>query len=472
MLALLTFITSCSEAPIQHASIIIEGTPSPETLTGRQEGEEDVYTMSYAKSPSGVDVRIYALGESKRRLAFGGNARGDKFIGEFSNLTGSEFKDVLEGTTKDNVIRGLGDDDYVIASNGADKYFGGEGFDSVDYGNHRGPEGLNFTLLDKNTISVSGYNDGQTDPNGEHKIKNFEHFVGSGLNDYIRLGDNNNTLEGLMGNDHLWGGKGDDTYYVELNSGHDYIHENADEGMDTLYIGRDNHLYSPEYKITWDDIQVYVKETELIVKVNDKSIVSAEVHKVEGSRHDFGLDRIRYGFSEPILFKDIDFASESSIGTHGDDKLLSQNSRSNFYQGRSGNDQLGEAKSTLSEMGNTYLGGRGNDILYGSNGDDIYIFDRGSGVDKIYEVGGSDKIVFGPTIRESFNKNEVLFEKVGEDYIIGISTNRYSNEPRPLKASEAADRIHIIGAALSKDKRIEMYTVEEKSYNLIEKFTY
>ncbi|KVP16874.1 hypothetical protein WJ84_00955 [Burkholderia ubonensis] len=88
-------------------------------------------------------------------------------------------------------------------------------------------------------------------------------------------------------------------------------------------------------------------------------------------------------------------------GGDGDDRLYDTEG-SNVFDGGDGNDTLGSPLTTAFWGPNTYIGGRGNDVIYGSRGGDTYIFNLGDGQDIIRENqfnAGGDTFKFGADIQ-------------------------------------------------------------------------
>lgn len=61
-------------------------------------------------------------------------------------------------------------------------------------------------------------------------------------------------------------------------------------------------------------------------------------------------------------------------------------------------DYMGDDTIHGEAEGSVFTAEAGNDILYGKNGDDAYVFNRGDGRDMIYDAGGTDRILFGEGI--------------------------------------------------------------------------
>ncbi|MBA4315534.1 MAG: hypothetical protein C0422_09435 [Alcaligenaceae bacterium] len=154
-----------------------------------------------------------------------------------------------------------------------------------------------------------------------------------------------------------------------------------------------------------------------------------------------------------------------SWGTRGDDQLIGNPDQDNFLFGWRGNDSLsggigndtihgGTGNDSLSgESGNDTLdGGAGYDYLYGGSGNDTYLFNRGSGSDRVssYDstAGKQDVIQLGSGISTS----DITLKRDRDDLVLSIkgtsdrlSVEQYflndANTPRTVELIKFADGI-------------------------------
>lgn len=393
-------------------------------------------TVSYEHSTGGVDVAITyttegsaAAGVLGLQHAFGGDASGDRFVGFMNHLKGSNYSDVLEGNHLNNSLHGLDGDDYFIVTRGNDTYQGGAGFDTVDYGNHQGTSGLTIQAIDG--LKTYGYENGYHSAAGHSRSFDVEHIVGTEHGDTIVTGDGDNVLEGGRGNDLLYGGAGNDIYFVELGGGTDTIHElrnlaipifgptinlpQNDGGHDTIMVGYEDGL-------SWDDI-VIGGGIDLTISVPGQVLARA-VNSPNQNRELVGVDAIDIGGVGAV---DIWYLTGGAIagygGTNGNNIIRGDGGNSGYslLQGFNGDDIIYTSVDSNGNPGahqedNFLHGGRGDDTIYASGGDDQYIFDRGSGRDTVTDTGGLDHIQFGPGVAAS----DLVFTVVGNDLYIGI----------------------------------------------------
>lgn len=226
---------------------LIEGGAGADFLTGG----DGVDTLSYAKSPIGVNVALSATGQLA--VAVGGDAQGDTADG-FENLAGSSFNDRLTGNDSANVLKGgAGDYDQLFGNGGRDKLFGGAGIDEMTGGTGadrlNGGAGTYDSIVYNNSAVgvriVLGNNGAETIGKGGEaqgdRISNVENvfgsqhddvLIGNNLANRLTAGSGDDTLSGKKGADFLSGGsdddtirggKGNDTFQFDVNFGHDVI---------------------------------------------------------------------------------------------------------------------------------------------------------------------------------------------------------------------------------------------------------
>ena len=85
-------------------------------------------TVSYENSPMGVTVNLRAGSAS------GGDADGDELGADIENVRGSMYDDMLSGSRGDNMMWGLGGNDELFGDKGDDTLSGGMGDDDLDGG--------------------------------------------------------------------------------------------------------------------------------------------------------------------------------------------------------------------------------------------------------------------------------------------------------------------------------------------------
>ena len=155
-------------------------------------------------------------------------------------ITGSGRQDVFFGDDQSNDFRGLGDFDWFVGSDGGrERYFGGDGDDTVTYFNAPGA----VTASLRNGAVVNGQQTGYGSQGWAARDLYFEieNLVGSAFDDRLTGSEARNQLNGLGGDDFLFGyggidylkgGLGDDT--INGGAGSDYALFDGDRASYTL----------------------------------------------------------------------------------------------------------------------------------------------------------------------------------------------------------------------------------------------
>lgn len=171
------------------------------------DGGDGVDTLSYTKATAGVAV---SLGTTAAQNTGGA---GTDTVTNFENLIGSAYADTLTGDGGNNVIDGGAGDDHLD---------GGAGIDTLSYAS--ATSGV--------TVSLAVATPQNTGGAGTDTIANFENLTGSAYADTLTGNNGDNVIDGGAGADHMIGGIGNDTYYVD-DAG-DVVTENPGEGTDEV----------------------------------------------------------------------------------------------------------------------------------------------------------------------------------------------------------------------------------------------
>lgn len=376
------------------------------------------------------------------------------------NLTGkgNAYNNVMKGNSGNNTLYGYAGNDVIDGGVGSDTMYGGVGDDAyyvdntgdrvienANEGNDTVISSINYTLAanveNLYLASTAGAING----------------TGNSLNNKIVGNDDNNILDGKSGKNTLIGGKGDDTYIINASNASDSIVENYGEGIDTIKssityslantynvenltltgtdningIGNDmdnyiignsgnNILRGGEGNDTLDGRGG--SDTLYGGKGNDKYIidnVNAVVEELEDEGNDTVIASIDYTLTDNV--ENLEMAGTANLKAKGNDL-------NNIIKGNTGD--------------NTFEGGKGNDTIYGNIGNDTYIFNRGDGVDTIYETGASkykDVLKFGIGI----TVDDVQFTKEGKDLVVSII--------------DSEDKIIIKNSNVNTENRIEQF---------------
>lgn len=402
----------------------IEGGTNDDTLEGgagadRLVGGGHWDTLSYLGSSAGVYVNL------KTNEAFGGDAEGDTWI-EMEHVQGSRFADELTGAGWHTQLYGEGGDDWFNWSGGnADWFWGGEGFDTVDYST------ANVAVqvyLDRGWNLQSGGAAGT-----EGNFNSIEGLIGTNYNDTFRGTVADEWFEGGLGNDTMTGGDGSDAYVFGRGGGADLIVDTKDK-HNTLLLGEGITFTDlvlthngPQQDRAYSHLYVQIGGTNDRVTIQDNFATwdntVIKVLDLNGSAQ-LDLSTARY----------------LSAGTAGNDVRGGYKDRTELFVSYAGDDTFdGRGGATPGAAGDVLIGGLGNDTFRTGDGDDQFAFERGHGRDNIDDWGGEDTIVFGPTVAAE----DVIYEVVGLDLYVGA---RDLNTP-DLKASQVADHIRVINGA-------------------------
>ncbi len=356
---------------------ILEGGAGADELVGGNGWD----TASYEHSSWAVWIDMTA-GEY-----LGGDAEGDTF-NSIEYITGSKHADTLKGNTGYNVIKGLAGDDWIIATIGGDLYEGGEGFDTLDF--------ADFTASGVTITSTAFSGTGLT---GTHT--GMEHFVGSNQNDSITGGSGDDWIQGGTGNDTLNGGAGSDTYIF-----------NAGDGSDTITDTKaNNNMLLFGEGLTWTNFW-FGTSTHLTMTLGGGDQVVVNNNFADPGNN--VLKFIDMGGAGAIDISEINWAAG---GTNNGETVTGQSWGRDWLAGYGGNDTIrGTTYMGSEQNGNVFMGGLGDDYIVASMGDDQYVFERGHGRDSIYDSGGVDTIIFGPTVAAE----DVIYGIDGIDLIIAI----------------------------------------------------
>ncbi|MCX2766816.1 calcium-binding protein [Pseudoalteromonas sp. B530] len=378
------------------------------------------------------DVITY---EQIKALTFGATDGDD-------TITGLAQPDHIEGGAGNDDIRGLDGNDQLKGGLGDDRLDGGKGRDKL-YG-----EAGNDTL-----VGGTGYD---------------ELFGGAG-DDVLEGGKDGDLLVGGSGNDLLNGGSGNDKYIFAKSWGQDIIEE---------YGSKDDWIIF-EDGITLADVRFERNANHLtIIAKEDDSQIQLDKYFWGDGVNDYTIEVIEFSDGQQLRFEDLyqllNTATEgddmlygkeqSAVEIHGlggNDTIISYGQiYSKFYGGDGndtiegngyldggiGNDELragffdgnhlfgGEGDDTLHayfhdfyRVSGTFEGGKGNDEIFGSLGNDTYIFNKGDGQDTIIEwdprmrkpqhEASYDVIQFG----EGIGKEDLVFRQVHTDLVIEIA---------------------------------------------------
>jgi Ca2+-binding RTX toxin-like protein len=299
-------------------------------------------TASYENAPDGLEVNLGTPGGNT------GEAAGDSFY-DIQNLAGSAGDDILIGDMNDNTLYGLEGDDTLIGGQGNDRLLGGSGFDTLDgeagddvliggedadtlHGGS-GSDTVSYENADTGVVASLATLSGADGEAAGDIYTGVENLRGSEYDDELVGDAENNTIEGLDGDDVLEGGGGDDL----LDGG----------------LGGDFASYAGAISGVTVDLTISTAQMTGETTGND---TLKSIENLAGSTH---ADTLIGDAEDNVL-----------MGDAGDDILY----------GNEGSDIL------LGELGmDTLYGGAGEDLLSGDKGADIFY--GGDDIDTVTYIG-------------------------------------------------------------------------------------
>jgi Ca2+-binding RTX toxin-like protein len=374
---------------------------------------------SYYSSAAAVNVNLATSKGS------GGDATGDTLI-SIENVGGSAYGDKLTGSAADNYIDGFYGDDRIEGGGGADTLDGGAGVDTVTYQNSSA--GVNVSLLtgkgsggdaegDKLVLNVITLADSST-----ITFNSFENLVGSQFNDTLEgdIGDNrifggdgNDTLRGGDGNDTLIGGAGAADF---LDGGNgidtaDYSGSAAGVNVDLQGVGSGGDAQGDTFaQSTFFGLPIGAATVENLIgsRFADKLIADNGINTIDPGLSNGGTDIVSGGGNTDTL--KIDYSQRDlGQGLIGGFALGSTSNGSFTRKNKAGNvnldaitfDTIEKLIVTGTSKNDTVYGGADNDIIITGDGDDtIY---GGTGGNEILAGAGNDIVFDGTNSNRTFN---------------------------------------------------------------------
>ncbi|MFY1027393.1 S8 family serine peptidase [Actinobacillus seminis] len=251
-------------------------------------------------------------------------------------------------------------------------------------------------------------------------------ITGTNKNDKLTGNAVGNLIDGNAGADIMSGEFGDDTYIVD-NTG-DKVIEIKDGGYDIVKSSVSYTLSAHTEELQLSGLAsinaVGNSENNRLVgnsgnnrldgkagfdtmiggAGNDTYIVDDHLDKViekENQGTDTVISSVSYTLSEHV--ENLQLNGNKAISGTG-------NERNNSLKGNGANNRL------IGYGGNDTLNGmKGNDFLMGGKGNDTYLFNRGDGIDSIYDEQGTDTLRFS-----NVEHNQLWFRKLDTDLEISV----------------------------------------------------
>jgi Ca2+-binding RTX toxin-like protein len=342
---------------------------------GAGTGSDNIFTYVNLTMAANIE-NIFSLGTAGTLT---GNTLGNSMIGGYAtvtqNLNGGDGNDTLDGSAaRDTLIGGEGDDvilgragnDSMEGGNGNDSYYVEEALDEVieAAGGTSGAQDIVYASISGYALTANvevGFTYGAAANLTGNALANTllgvystaavtlnglagnDVLYGSNFNDTLNGGDNDDTFFGLLGNDSYVGGAGSDTYFLQQAG--DSATEAAAQGTDVVYAAF-SHTLADHFEVLF----IYGAATQGVGNSGDNTLI---------------------GSYRPGV-------SLSLNGVGGNDRVISSTG-DDFLAGGAGNDTL--------------TGGGGNDVFYYNNTfglgiDTITDFTAGAGIGDRINVSG------------------------------------------------------------------------------------
>ena len=191
---------------------------------GANDGVDPLSTNGRAPGAADVPGVIVNLSNTANNTNL---AAGHSYV-SIERITGSSWVDVFWGDANENDFRGLGGFDWFVGSTGGrERYFGGDGVDTVTYFNSSA--GIIASLMNGARVGGQETGFGTGGDAARDLYFEIENLVGTEHADRITGNSGRNTLMGLGGDDFIFGGAGIDLLHggtgndtVDGGAGSDY----------------------------------------------------------------------------------------------------------------------------------------------------------------------------------------------------------------------------------------------------------
>ncbi|MHB1089254.1 MAG: putative Ig domain-containing protein, partial [Acidimicrobiales bacterium] len=372
---------------------------------------------------------------------------GADILARFEGAPGTSLNDTIYLLTRSSTLSGEMGNDTLVGGTGNDTMLGGVDNDLLldPAGNNtlRGGTGDDSLYVWRGTNLLDG---------GEG---NDVLFGGSDV-DVLDGGDGNDTLDGGSGDDTLIGGAGSDV--LNGRNGNDVARYSKNWGVDVV---SNVELIEFDATVSPEDLVLTTSGSSLIIKhgtTGDQMTIQSAVYSSSADT-ELTLNNLQIRFLPaegsagiPVVWNSADIVAAIAVPTPQADRL--QGSELNdWLAGGAGDDTLyggrGEDRlygqdgqdSQFGGDGADWLdGGSGDDYLSGGQGGDTYFFGRGSGNDRIIDIGAvsgdTNTIRFGAGVAQ----DDVSITRNGDDVVIAIANSSdsitiYSPLGQPLPIS-------------------------------------
>ena len=334
-------------------------------------GRHDVANMNLVSGLDGSDVLSGTTGVDW----ITGGAGYDSIAGSGGDdiLNGNGGMDTVNGGAGADVLYGGAGDDILIGGAGADILIGGSGSDTASYDGSTA--GVTVFLN-----AAQGANSG-ADAAGD-TFEGIENLTGSAYQDTLYGDAGSNIIDGGKENDQLFGGAGDDIYFITSNSKYDTITDRVMNGTSVVAGNGGSDLIEFDIGFSLSTLTFTKSGNNLRLDYGAYYLTVVDFFLTT----DAMIEAIQLadGLTVSLASMIISTSATAVNGTNADDFLAGKASTNDTLLGGLGNDILSGVTGN-----DTLRGGAGDDVLEGGAGSDIL-----DGGDDNQSAGGA-----GDTIR-------------------------------------------------------------------------
>ncbi|MGH8603751.1 MAG: calcium-binding protein, partial [Gammaproteobacteria bacterium] len=240
-------------------------------------------------------------------------------------------------------------------------------------------------------------------------------LMGGADNDTLHGGTGTDTLDGGSGMDTMDGGAGSDAYVFHRGYGRDTVSDWDASGSDIDVVQFGPDIAPSDVRITRDAYHLYFEVDGTSDRLTLLNYFNGAAYRIEQVK--FADGTLWTDLESRITWADPTSNADTVYGSLRDDMIDGLEGNDTVY-GEEGNDTLNGGDGADILFGgagdDTLDGGAGNDTLNGgesyygyaiSNGNDIYLFGRGSGQDVIFDnavtAGNRDTVQMAPDVLPS-----------------------------------------------------------------------
>ncbi|MBK7361852.1 MAG: type I secretion C-terminal target domain-containing protein [Micavibrio sp.] len=299
----------------------------------------------------------------------------------------------------------------------------------------------------------NGYTINDTDASNSMEGTNLSDTLnGRGGNDLIHGVGGNDILIGGTGMDSLWGGKGDDTYVFAVgdSSSGDFVSDVAGEGTDTIKL---TGVLPQNVYLTvgaFDSLEIQYSPTD---KISVKGWIPSDSGS-SGSTARYAAEKIVFDngtvwdITAGLTLNDSNDAHDVNgtefsdiINANGGDDRIFANAGNDTVNAGTGNDSIFDSSGSdilNGGDGNDYISGGSNGLFSVNSGiSDNDVIDGGRGIDDLYGSWGDDTYVFragdSPVstpdwIREVVGQGTDTIKLIGGVLPANVTFSKKSNE--------------------------------------------